>query len=128
MMINYLEEQEFQIEFQEVAEDDLLPDEGHVDLDWQEVLVDHGDQVVLESENPVVDVKLGELLLVDAHLILFLGQDQTPLDLLPGHGVQLIVWDLQGRVVKALDLPVLRNKMLKNIIFRHLTAGPEIQK
>ena len=73
----------------------------------QQVLVDHGHHVVLVSENAVVDVQLGELGLVDAHGVLVLRHDQPLLDFMPAYGVELVIRDLEGDVVKGLDVPKL---------------------
>lgn len=56
-----------------MAEHYLLADERHVDFDGQEVLVDHGNLVILEPQDPVVDIKFSELLFVDAHKVLLLS-------------------------------------------------------
>ncbi len=125
-----LEKEELQVVLKPVAEEELFADERDIQPalrkrirsvilehshfpkqtsppDRQQVLVDHGHQVVLEPEYPVVDVELGEPTLVHAHPVLLLRPHQLALHVVPGGGLQRRVLDPQGHIVERLDVPVL---------------------
>lgn len=78
------EEDELEVVLEAARVEHPVAEQRRAEAHGQQRLVDHGHHVVLEAQDAVVDVQLGELLLVDADLVLLLDLHDTRLHLLPG--------------------------------------------
>lgn len=77
------EEDQLEVVLEAASEEDSLPQAWQAEAQRQEGLVHQGDHVVLEAEDAVVDVQLGQLALVDADLVLLLSLHDARLHFLP---------------------------------------------
>ena len=57
-------------------------------LEWKNRFVHHGNHVVLESQDSVVNIQFSQILLVNAHLVFTLNFSQSLLHVVPGQVVQ----------------------------------------
>lgn len=76
---------------QPATEDHAFTKHRHHDLGRYQVLVHHRHHVVLEAQYPMVNVQLGEVLLVYAHLLLGLDVADLALHLVPRQVVQFVL-------------------------------------
>ena len=97
-------EQPFNIEFQTLREENRVAQKRRLMLQRKYVLVDEANHVVFVAQNPIVNVQLGQLLLVNAHLIQFLCLEQFRLDLHPRVVLKLIGCNAQRIVIKVFDV------------------------
>lgn len=77
------EEDELKVVLEALGEEYHIPQQGELQLHRQQGFVYHGNHVVLESQDAVVDVKLCQLFLVYAHLLFPLQANEPVLHFLP---------------------------------------------
>lgn len=124
LTVSLTEEYPVDVVAKAATQDGRVAEKGQVDAGREDALVHHGHRVVLEAQDAVVDVQLGQLFLVDAHLVLRLHVHDPLLHLVPCQVVQLAleeggilvivcqskatlcsyVHDLEGGVVEQFDV------------------------
>ena len=56
----------------------------------------------------MINVQIGQLILVNAHHVILLRSNQPTLNLSPGDGIQFVIINMESLVEKAFNVPILK--------------------